>query len=220
MQIWLKQGDDNTAIQLPVNPASIQIKSSHTFNDVMLSQFGEFTVIGDKQLKEYSFSSLFPRDYNETFCEYVLLKNPWDIVATIESWQHAKEPITFIVSKEGAAAAEQINVDATIRDFSYEERAGSPGDVYFSMTLKEYKTLQFEAVVKNEQGDVELEEKRPTTKKVPSLYVVKRGDSLWLISQRTYGDGRQWRKIYNENKETVGPDPNLIYPGQKLVIPL
>ncbi|KKS26065.1 MAG: Peptidoglycan-binding lysin domain-containing protein, partial [Parcubacteria group bacterium GW2011_GWA2_42_11] len=32
------------------------------------------------------------------------------------------------------------------------------------------------------------------------------------------GSGNKWRRIYNANKDKI-QDPNLIYPGQELVIP-
>lgn len=49
---------------------------------------------------------------------------------------------------------------------------------------------------------------------------VRRGDSLWRISSRNdvYGDGTQWRRIYESNRGAVR-DPDLIYPGQELSIP-
>jgi nucleoid-associated protein YgaU len=51
-----------------------------------------------------------------------------------------------------------------------------------------------------------------------NTYVVVKGDSLSKIAQRAYGDGRQWRKIYEANKDLI-KDPDLIYPGQSLRIP-
>jgi nucleoid-associated protein YgaU len=49
--------------------------------------------------------------------------------------------------------------------------------------------------------------------------VVVRGDYLSKIAQRFYGNGNLWPKIYAANKAVIGPDPNLIFPGQSLVIP-
>nr|WP_052759484.1 LysM peptidoglycan-binding domain-containing protein [Paenibacillus sp. DMB20] len=60
---------------------------------------------------------------------------------------------------------------------------------------------------------------RPNTREVPSSYSVKSGDSLFKISAKVYGDGNNWRKIYNANKKVVGPNPNVLKPGIKLVIP-
>lgn len=50
------------------------------------------------------------------------------------------------------------------------------------------------------------------------VYSVKKGDNLSSISKNKYGKESQWTKIYEANKSTV-KNPNLIHPGQKLIIP-
>jgi LysM repeat protein len=47
---------------------------------------------------------------------------------------------------------------------------------------------------------------------------VRPGDSLWKIAEREYGDGSLWPRIYAANDSTI-ETPNLIHPGQPLVIP-
>lgn len=51
-------------------------------------------------------------------------------------------------------------------------------------------------------------------------YIVRKGDCLWGISKKAeiHGNPSMWRKIYEANKNII-KDPNLIYPGQRLVIP-
>ncbi|MDK1475800.1 transglycosylase family protein [Streptomyces sp. 549] len=44
-------------------------------------------------------------------------------------------------------------------------------------------------------------------------YTVRSGDTLGTIAA---AHGTQWDKVYAENKDVVGGDPNLIFPGQKL----
>ena len=50
-------------------------------------------------------------------------------------------------------------------------------------------------------------------------YVVKSGDSLSKIAKDVYDNGGLYNKIYEANKATIGDNPNLIKPGQKLLIP-
>lgn len=50
-------------------------------------------------------------------------------------------------------------------------------------------------------------------------YTVQSGDSLSKIAQKQYGNASAWNKIYNANKTTIGDNPDLIKPGQKLTIP-
>lgn len=55
-------------------------------------------------------------------------------------------------------------------------------------------------------------------------YEVKEGDTLWDIAEREYGDPQKWGVIFEANKESEEnpdgiEDPDLIHPGQELVIP-
>ncbi len=52
----------------------------------------------------------------------------------------------------------------------------------------------------------------------PQTYVVQAGDSLSAISERVYGDPKYWDTIFEHNKDKIS-DPNVIEPGQELVIP-
>lgn len=47
---------------------------------------------------------------------------------------------------------------------------------------------------------------------------ITRGDNLWQISRRSYGDGKRYTVIYDANRDQIR-DPNLIYPGQIFVMP-
>ena len=50
------------------------------------------------------------------------------------------------------------------------------------------------------------------------IYEVVSGDSLSKIALREYGDAKQWKRIFEANKDIL-TDPNKIKPGQKLKIP-
>lgn len=47
---------------------------------------------------------------------------------------------------------------------------------------------------------------------------IERGDSLWAISRRTYGEGDRYTAIYDANQDQI-QNPDLIYPGQVFVLP-
>jgi len=47
---------------------------------------------------------------------------------------------------------------------------------------------------------------------------VSRGDSLWRLSQVSYGAGTRYAVIYKANRGQIR-NPNLIYPGQVFVVP-
>ncbi len=48
--------------------------------------------------------------------------------------------------------------------------------------------------------------------------IIKRGDTLWQIAQRHYGNGMQYTQIFKNNKDQIR-DPDLIYPNQQFVLP-
>ncbi|MBN2033163.1 MAG: peptidoglycan-binding protein LysM [Deltaproteobacteria bacterium] len=58
----------------------------------------------------------------------------------------------------------------------------------------------------------------PVTEKV-EYYVIKKGDTLSAIAKQYYGKASEYPKIFEANREVI-KDANLIYPGQKIRIPL
>lgn len=49
-------------------------------------------------------------------------------------------------------------------------------------------------------------------------YTVLPGDTLSSIAQHWYGDGAQWPRLYEANRQQIN-NPNLIFPGQVLRVP-
>jgi len=49
--------------------------------------------------------------------------------------------------------------------------------------------------------------------------IISRGDNLWRVSQRIYGQGLRYTVIYGANKGQIR-NPDLIYPGQVFVLPV
>jgi len=50
------------------------------------------------------------------------------------------------------------------------------------------------------------------------VYQVRRGDTLSAIARRRHVPGG-WRAIYRINRHTIGANPNLIHPGERLALP-
>jgi nucleoid-associated protein YgaU len=50
-------------------------------------------------------------------------------------------------------------------------------------------------------------------------YTVEPGDTLRSIAQQVYGDAAQWPRIYDANRETIGPNPDALSAGTQLRIP-
>jgi nucleoid-associated protein YgaU len=226
LQFHLSYNNGAERLQLPVNPERISVATSRGYEDVEVTQLGEYTIIGNGKLREFSFSSFFPREYNPSYCEYVGFRPPWELVRMIERWMNTGRPIRFTLTGQiyGDDYFSIINEPVTIRSFNYYEEGGAPGDIYFDMTLKEYVFIEFRRLKQESSTSdttavtVSTETTRPDTSVKPTEYTVVSGDSLFKIAARIYGDGDKWRDIYNANKDTIGPNPNLISVGTKLVI--
>ena len=50
-------------------------------------------------------------------------------------------------------------------------------------------------------------------------YIIKKGDTLSAIAKQFYGKANDYPRIFEANREVI-KDPNLIFPGQKIRIPL
>lgn len=86
-------------------------------------------------------------------------------------------------------------------------------------------------VIKTDFGNsLKLKSKNTTKKKETSVsspqssnnakrtHTVKKGECLWGIAKRYYGNGALYKKIYDANTNKIA-NPNLIYVGQVFVIP-
>ena len=52
----------------------------------------------------------------------------------------------------------------------------------------------------------------------PRVIVIRRGDTLWQIAQRHYGDGAKYTQIFQNNRDQIR-NPNWIYPDQRFKVP-
>lgn len=50
------------------------------------------------------------------------------------------------------------------------------------------------------------------------LYIIQKGDTLWEIATKVYGNGAKYKAIVEANKEVI-KDEDKIFPGQKIRIP-
>lgn len=64
------------------------------------------------------------------------------------------------------------------------------------------------------QGPTQVVQEKPKRQVIR----VRRGDSLWRIAKRHLGNGKKWSQFYRLNKRKID-NPDLIYPGQTLILP-
>jgi nucleoid-associated protein YgaU len=224
LQFWLSFNNKAEQFQLPVNPPEIRIESGYNWQTVNINQFGEYSIPGGQVMTRITLSSFFPRDYNPSYCEYENILKPLEYVDKIARWKNSKRPIRLMVTNSWC------NYAMTIMNFTFEERAGSPGDIYYTLELQEYKFIKLTPVGPAVSKDTGLKTvikaapkpPRPNEKELPKTYTVKSGDSLTKIAQRLRTLGHKnidAHKLYAVNKSVIGKNMNLIKPGQVLTIP-
>ena len=130
MEFWLKQDNDNSGFQLPVNPSSYEIADLMNNGSFDTEMGGERSFLGTEKLKTFEIDSFFPYEkYPFLLC--VPKENPYDYVKVINSWKNNKWPVRVIIT------GTPINLLCSIEEFHYGEEAGSR-DVNFKLMLKEY----------------------------------------------------------------------------------
>ena len=214
---------DNITYRLPVNPEEIEVSSTQAIEKFEIIKLGQIAVPTHMELKEYSFECELPHrplHYVETSGGF---KNADFYLRLFKKWRDEKTPVRFIASN---GISDDINELVLIEELTITERAGEEGDKYVSFQLLEYRKFGKKSVVvttSTPAGTVIAAAKKeepapPVNPKSNGTHVVQPGDTLWAIAKKYYGNGNQYTKIYNANKDKI-KNPNLIYPGQKLVIP-
>lgn len=211
MEFWLSVDNHAEKIQLPVNPSQFSLSVGNKNETVNVVDLGDVNLLGGEALASIELSSFFPAEY-APYCAYRSIPEPYEAVKLIEQWRVNKKPLRLIITDTN------INLLCTIESFEYGERGGSR-DVYYKLSLKEYRHIKIEQLKVTGVATQSTAKPRPVTKPQPKTYTVKKGDYLILIAKKVYGDSSKWRQIYNANRNVIGKNPNLIYPGQKLVIP-
>lgn len=76
------------------------------------------------------------------------------------------------------------------------------------------KASLYQDKVIEEKEDIESEVKVSTKD-----YVIQSGDTLWKIAEREYGNGMQWKRLYEFNKDVIS-NPDRPKKGTKIRIPI
>lgn len=197
--IWLSWNNQEEGFELPILPREIgpSIRGDGAEHDV--SKLGKINVIKDRGLAEYNIESLFPV-HPYPFITASIILEPKAYVDYIMRWWESKRPIRLTA----VTATMEINTPASIEVFEWKEVAGSPGDISFSLRLKEYRfyAAQRIPVLQQTGGSTMIQNPKPTRpddRVPPKTYTLVAGDNLWKVAQKVLGDGSRWREIQRLN---------------------
>lgn len=199
--IYLSVDDGAQGFRLPVNPPEIEVEIPGQGRAYRIISLGEINTIQTPSLSEISFESFFPGQRYPFVVGEELLE-PSSYVEMIDGWRSQKKIIRLIAT-DGTV---DINMLASIEDFTWREVAGAVGDIEYEMTLKQYrpygpKLVQIKTQTQNNQAVAVAgkKETRSQTKPQPRIHVLKRGETLWALAQKYLGSGTRWREIANLN---------------------
>lgn len=204
--IILKNTATEQALTMPVTPASYPMAAGRAVERLDMAQTGQIALPGLRTLFSETLEVMLPAQLYP-FCTAEAVADPRYYLDLLTAWSAAGNICRYIVTGTG------INAPVLIGEITYGERDGT-NDVYAQIPLHEYRYLT----------EVRLEETQNTTRptegtqqsKAADTYVVVKGDSLWAICRRFYGDGALAGKLATVNGIK---NPNLIYVGQVLKIP-
>lgn len=212
---------------LPIPPESLKMKINENNKTITLINNGEINLLKNAGLTDISFEFILPQTQNYPFATYLDgFKTASYFLEKIEKLKTELSPFQFIVSRMTPDGKNLFSTDMTVslEDYTINEKASNGLDVSVSINLKqyrEYSTKTVEITIKQAKKVATTTTTRSTstsTTSTSTTYTVVKGDCLWNIAKKFYGNGSQYTKIYNANKDKI-KNPNLIYPGQVLTIP-
>lgn len=208
---------------LPVTPSKLELKINNANKTVTLINEGEINILKRAKLTDIEFT-----------CEIPQIKYPYAVYKAgflgadyfldyFESLKNNGTPFPFIVCRAlGDKKMFSTNMKVTLEDYVLTEDAGDGGDITIKVKLKQwrdYGTKTVHVTVTAAKPQMSTGPQRDGAPAQAGTYTVVKGDCLWNIAKRFYGDGSKYTVIYNANKDVIGGNPNLIYPGQVLTIP-
>lgn len=203
---------------LPVAPERIEWKYNTDNEKTRLMSVGEINILRPVGLTEFSFEAMLPAvKYHFAYYDGGRFRPPVYYIERFKSIIEQSRAVRFEVLRTGYNGEFLFDnsLNVTIEGLTIIESAGQGLDVTARISLKQYKEYGTVKYILREDGALaqgaERSGKKETPSSSPKLYTIKKGDTLWAVCRREYGDGAKYKDVAEENGIV---NPNLIYPGQ------
>ena len=202
--LWHNNGEER--IYFTVNPARIAVSRPNRNRVLPLAMGGTVNAWGGRGLREVRLETFLP-DADSPFYDGT---DPQTVLTMLRAWQDSRDPVRLILS------GSDINDAFLIEDVTETLREGDR-DVGLTLTLREYKFKSALAALAGGSGGASSAsaQMRTDERVMPQTYTVKKGDTLWDIACRFYGDGTKWGSIAAKNGVA---DPRKLQIGKVLTL--
>lgn len=213
---------------LPVTPEKIQIKINNSNKTVTLINEGEINILKKAKLTDIEFEAEIPQ-VKQPYAVYKSgFKGAGYFFDIFEELKTSKKPFQFIVCRRTPAGKKLLNtnIKVSLEDYKITEDAKNGFDFKVKFSLKQWRdygtktiNIQIAASKPKASAEPQRETNNSPAPAASQTYTVVKGDCLWNIAKKFYGNGSKYTVIYDANRGVIGGNPNLIYPGQVLTIP-
>ncbi|MBR4026684.1 MAG: LysM peptidoglycan-binding domain-containing protein [Lachnospiraceae bacterium] len=213
---------------LPVTPSKLEMKINNANKTMTLIDQGQINLLKQAELTDIEFTFEIPQ-IKQPYAVYTSgFKSASYYLNYLEKLKTNKKPFQFIVCRKLPSNKKlfNTNIKVSLEEYKITEDAKEGFDLKVQVKLKQYRDYGTKTVtIKKSEAKpkVTVEKKRETvnapTPTTAKKYTVQKGDCLWNIAKKFYGNGAKYTIIYDANKKVIGSNPNLIYPGQVLTIP-
>lgn len=221
-------------VLLPVTPSAITTTINSKNDTIILINEGEVNLLKKAGLTDISFDCMLPNTYYPFAMYYKKYRPAAYFLSVFELLKTRQKPFQFIVLRMMPYGKLLYNTNMTVsmEDYEIKESKDDGMDLTVSVKLKQYRPFGTKKANIKKPDEKKKEKEKPKAAPQPSrstasspkptqqakTYTVKRGDCLWNIAKKFYGNGADYTKIAAANSNIK--NPNLIYPGQVFTIPV
>ena len=151
--IYLTDQTTNKQVELPVNPAKVELTYETDDKSETVINLGEVNTVGKLKLVNLSINSSFPvRETTYTSAED--LEDPDSYIKTLKSIQSKAHKVRVVVS------GTKISLLMTISKFTYGMDNGNVDEYLYTLELKQYRNFAYKKLKKKKGSSSKKKKKR------------------------------------------------------------
>nr|DAI52586.1 MAG TPA: tail assembly protein [Caudoviricetes sp.] len=199
---------EQKAIRFPVNPEQLKKVVSSSAVTEKIEGLGEISIPQTPSLTEVTLTSFFWKDKDIT--------SPKTYIRWLEEWQASRKPAYLIVSRY------DWNMQVTCEELTHWVNAGEEDDIYFEISLKEYRTYgadevffingKFVSVAEASKNIPVLVAKHTPLRSainkagVDEIFSIKNSkqSTIASLTKEATGSTKDWKELWTANREPCG----------------